>query len=91
MAVQRTHQNSKKNESLCLELLNENDFGAVLATFCCYNNRTNASEVVQKIAADQKIITKAPLVLSLLKSQNMSINNSEKWLVTYLLGHLQHS
>ena len=44
-------------------MLNENDFGAVLATFCYYNYRANASEVVQKIAADQKIITKALLVL----------------------------
>ena len=38
-------------------------FGAVLATFCCYDHRANVSEAVPKIAAVQKIITNAPLVL----------------------------
>ena len=35
-------------------MLSENDFEAVLVTFCCYDHGTNASEVVQKIAAVQK-------------------------------------
>ena len=35
-------------------MLSENDFEAVSATFCCYDNDANASEAVQKIAADQK-------------------------------------
>ena len=52
-AIQRIHQNSKK-WWLCEELFSENDFEAVLATFCCYGYGANASEVVQKIATDQK-------------------------------------
>ena len=31
-----------------------NDFQAVLALFCCYDYGVNASEAVEKIAADQK-------------------------------------
>ena len=45
VALQRMH---------CEELLSENDFEAVLATFCCYGYGANASEAVQKIATDQK-------------------------------------
>ena len=36
------------------EFLSENDFEDVLATLCCYDYVVNASEVVEKIAADQK-------------------------------------
>ena len=36
------------------ELLSENDFEAVSATFCCYGSGANASEAVHKIATDQK-------------------------------------
>ena len=43
-----------KNGGFCEGLFNENDFEAVLATFCCYDYGTNASEAVQKIATDQK-------------------------------------
>ena len=49
VAVQRIHQNSK-NGSFCEELLNESDFEAVLANFCCYDYGANASEAVQKIS-----------------------------------------
>ena len=52
-AIQRIHQNIKK-WWLCEELFSENDFEAVLATFCCYDYGANASEAVQKIATDQK-------------------------------------
>ena len=38
----------------CEELLSENKFEAVLATFRCYEYRANASDAVQKIATDQK-------------------------------------
>ena len=41
-----------KNSSFCEELPCENDFEAVLATFCCYDYGANVSEAVQKIAAD---------------------------------------
>ena len=53
VAVQGIHQNSEK-WWFCEELLSENDFEAVLATFCCYDYGANASDAVQKIAADQK-------------------------------------
>ena len=53
VAVQRIYQNSEKLW-LCEELLSENDFKAVLGTFCCYDYGANASESVQKIATDQK-------------------------------------
>ena len=36
------------------ELLRENGFEAVLATFCCFDYGANAFETVQKIATDQK-------------------------------------
>ena len=36
------------------ELLSENNFEAVLATFRCYEYGANASDAVQKIAIDQK-------------------------------------
>ena len=49
------------------------------------------SEAVQKIATDQKDYHMLFVCHSLLNSQNISINNSEKRLVTYLLGHLRRS
>ena len=36
--------------SFCEELLSENDFEAVLASFCCYDYGANAPEAVQKIS-----------------------------------------
>ena len=39
-----------KNGNSCGELLLENGFEAVLATFCCYDLSAKASEAVQKIA-----------------------------------------
>ena len=50
VAVQSIHQNS----NFCEELLHENDFEVVLATFCCYDHGAKASEAVQKIVTDQK-------------------------------------
>ena len=46
VAVQRIHQNSA-NWWLCKELLSENNFKAVLATFCCYGYGAYASEAVR--------------------------------------------
>ena len=43
-----------KNSEFCEDLLSENDFEAVVATFCCYDYGAKASEAVQKITADQK-------------------------------------
>ena len=56
LAVQRIHQNSKKG-GFCEELLGENNFEAVLATFR-YDCGANASEAVQTITTDQKYYRK---------------------------------
>ena len=53
VAIQRIHENSERRW-LTVEFLSENDFEAVLATFCCHDCGANASEAVQKIASDQK-------------------------------------
>ena len=53
VAIQRIHENSERRW-LTVEFLSENDFEAVLATFCCHDYGANASEAVQKIASDQK-------------------------------------
>ena len=42
----------------CEEFLNENNFEAVLASFCCYDYGANNSEAVQKITTDQKVYQK---------------------------------
>ena len=71
-----------ENGGFCEEFLNENDFEAVLTNFCCYDYGVNASEAVQKMAADQKNYLKCfSCVCSLLNSQNILIN-SEKRFVT---------
>ena len=74
VAVQSIRRNSKK-WWLCLELSSENDFEAVLATFCYYDHGVKASEAVQKIAAGQKEYRKMLLVgYNLLNSQNIPMN-----------------
>ena len=50
----RTYIETAKNGGCYEELLSENDFEAVLASFCCFDHDVNASEAVQKIATDQK-------------------------------------
>ena len=50
----RTYIKTAKNGNFWEELHNENNFEAVLATFCCYEHGAKASEVVQKIATDRK-------------------------------------
>ena len=45
VAVQRIHQKSKE-VGFYEEVLRENDFQAVLATFCCYDYGANASEAL---------------------------------------------
>ena len=50
----RAYIKTAKNGSSCEELHSENDFHAVLATFCYYDHGANASEEVQKIATDQR-------------------------------------
>ena len=50
----RAYIKTAKNGHFCEELLSENDFKAVLATFCCCDHGSKASEAVQKIATDEK-------------------------------------
>ena len=50
----REYIKTTKNGDFCEELLSENDFETILATFCCYDYGINASEAVQTIATDQK-------------------------------------
>ena len=73
-----------KNGAFCGELLSENDFEAVLATFYCYDYGANASEAVQKTPTGQKEYLKKCFlcVIVRLNSQNVLINNREKSLVT---------
>ena len=50
----RAYIKTLQNGDLWEELLNENEFEAALATFCCYDYGAKASEPAQKIATDQK-------------------------------------
>ena len=50
----REYIKTAKNGAFCEELLSKNDFDANLATFCCYDYGTNATEAVQKISTDKK-------------------------------------
>ena len=73
-----------KNGDFCEELRCENDFEAVLATFCCYDHGAKASKAVQKIAADQQEYRKCSscLIICWIAKISIPINNSEKSLVT---------
>ena len=73
MAIQSIYQNSKK--WLREDFLSEDDFGAVLVTFCCYDYGTNSSETVEEIATDQKDYHKSSLGII---TNPPSINNSIK-------------
>ena len=59
----RKYIKTAKIDGICEEFLSENDFEAVLATFCCYDYGANASEAVQKTAIDKTIIKNALRVL----------------------------
>ena len=65
------------------EMVSENDFEAVWATFCCYDHDAKASEAV--LSCRSKRVSQMLLVLN---SQNIPIinqQNSEKWLVKRIL------
>ena len=57
----RAYIKTSKNGDFCEELRSDNDYEAVIATFCCYDHGVKVSEVVQKIATDQKEHRKCPL------------------------------
>ena len=59
----REYIKTAKNSGFCEKLLSENDFETVLSTFGCYDYGTNASEVVQKTATNQKEYHKCSLCL----------------------------
>ena len=64
-----------KNSGFCEELYSENDFEAVLATFCSYEHGVNASEAVQKMAPDlKKVLLMLLECYSLLNNQNIPVN-----------------
>ena len=69
-----------KNSNFWEEFLSENDFEAVLAAFCCYDNGPKASEAVQKIAVDQKEYCKCSscVINWWIEKVYLSISNNEK-------------
>ena len=44
----------RKMSAFSEDFLNEDDFEAALATFCCYYYGVNTYEAIEKIATDQK-------------------------------------
>ena len=80
----RAYIKTAKNGDFCEEFLSKSDFEAVLATFCCCNDGAKASEAVHKIATDQKEYRKcfSCVVICSIAKIYLSINDSEKWLVT---------
>ena len=84
VAVQGIDQNSE-NRLLCEELLSENYFEAVLATFCCYDYGTNASEAVQKVSTDQKDYRKCSscVIVCLIAKIYQSITVKKGGLLSY--------
>ena len=73
-----------KNGDFWEKFLNENDFEAVSATFCCYEHGAKAFEAVQKIPKDQKEYRKCSscAISCIIAKIYLSVNKSEKWLVT---------
>ena len=69
-----------KNSNFCEELLIENDFEALLATFCCYDHVAKPSEAVQKIATDQEEYSKSSLyvIIYWITKIYLLVNNSDK-------------
>ena len=59
----REHIKTAMNGGFCEELLSENDFDVLLATFCCYEHGANASETVQRIVTNQKEYSKYSLYI----------------------------
>ena len=66
------------------KFLNKNDFMDVLATFCCYDYNTDASEVVEKIARDQKDHRKCSLYVTVCCIGKASNKSKKAWLLGYL-------
>ena len=72
-----------KNGGFSGELISENDFEAILATFCCYDYMVPTLLRKFRRCCRSKRLSQMPLACySLLNSQNIPISNSEKRLVT---------
>ena len=73
-----------KNVHFYVELPSGNDFETVLVTFCCYDHGVKASNVVQKIATDQKECRKCSscVIICWIATIYLPINN-------WFLGHLR--
>ena len=57
----REYIKRSNNGHFCEYLLSENNFDAVLATFCCYDYGANTTETVHKFATGQKDYCKCSL------------------------------
>ena len=75
VTVPGIHQTAK-NRGFCEELLCENNFEAVLATFCVYECGTKASHPVQKIATDQKFYHKCSLCVIVYQDISVEVKNA---------------
>ena len=83
VAVQEIHQNSEKMAAFSGDFLSENDFEAVLATFCYHDYDANASEAIEKITTDQNEYHKCSLCVIVC----CVVKACQGW----LLGHLRLS
>ena len=84
----REYIKAARNCGFWEELLTENDFEAVLVTFCCRDHGGNASEAVQKIATDQVYHKcSACVIVCWMTKIHHSITVKKVW----LLGHLPRS
>ena len=63
VAVQSIHRKTAENGNFCEELLSENDFEAVLATFCCYAMVPTLLRQFKRSLQIKKSIAYAPRVL----------------------------
>ena len=81
----REYIKTAENGDFCGELLIENDFEAVLATFCCYVYGANASETVKKIDTNQKDYHKCSsyVIVYWIAKIYQSITVKKGWLLTY--------
>ena len=77
------------SKSFCEELLSENEFEAVFASFCCYDYDAKVSEAVQKIATDKNVYHKCSwcIIICWIAKIYQSITVKKSW----LLGNLRHS
>ena len=81
----REYIKTAKNASFCEELLSENDFEAVLATFCCYDYGVNTSEALQKKKIKKKC--SSCVIVSWIAKMDQPITVKKGW----LLGHLRRT